>query len=79
MVSEFSAMLGRVIRTGRLQLIDPAGGVADFGDGSGPALRVRLADDEVGREIAADPALKLGEAYMDGRLVVEEGDIFDQQ
>ncbi|MBB3978710.1 cyclopropane-fatty-acyl-phospholipid synthase [Rhizobium azooxidifex] len=77
MASDFSAMLGRVIRTGQLQVVDATGGVVAFGDGAGRPLRIRLADDTVGGEIAADPALKFGEAYMDGRLVVEEGDIFE--
>jgi hypothetical protein len=36
-----------------------------------------LADAAVGDEIAADPALKLGEAHMDGRLIIEEGNIFE--
>ncbi|QRM54822.1 cyclopropane-fatty-acyl-phospholipid synthase family protein [Sinorhizobium sp. BG8] len=73
----FSAMLGRVIRTGNLVLVDSAGGVRTFGDGKGEALRIRLADEKVGQEIAADPALTLGEAFMDGRLLVEEGTVFD--
>lgn len=77
MRSKFSVMLGRTIRSGQLYVTDPIGGSVRFGDGSGRALRIRLADDDVGREIAADPALKLGEAYMDGRLIVEEGDIFE--
>ncbi|NVP54285.1 SAM-dependent methyltransferase [Mycoplana rhizolycopersici] len=77
MGAELSSLLGRVIGSGQLLLVDPSGGQTHFGDGSGRALRIRLADAEVGGEIAADPALKLGEAYMDGRLVVEEGDIFD--
>ena len=70
-------MLGRIIRTGQLLVVDSSGGVARYGDGEGRMLRIRLGDAAVGREIAADPALKLGEAYMDGRLIVEEGDIFE--
>lgn len=74
---EFSAMLGRAIRSGQLQVVDSSGGLALYGDGVGPAVRIRLADAAVGRDIATDPALKIGEAYMDGRLLVEEGNIFD--
>ncbi len=77
MGADLSSLLDRVVGTGQLLLVDPSGGQRRFGDGTGRALRIRLADAEVGGEIAADPALKLGEAYMDGRLVVEEGDIFD--
>ncbi|PTM98732.1 cyclopropane-fatty-acyl-phospholipid synthase [Mycoplana dimorpha] len=70
-------MLRRMITTGQLLVVDSSGAVSRYGDGGGRMLRIRLADAVVGREIATDPALKLGEAYMDGRLVVEEGDIFD--
>ena len=77
MGSVFSAMLARVVRTGQLELVDAAGTASRFGDGSGAPLRIRLADATAGDEIAADPALNLGEAYMDGRLVVETGDIFE--
>ena len=77
MGSAFSQMLGRVVRTGQLELVEASGAVARFGDGSEGLLRVRLADAAAGDEIAGDPALKLGETYMDGRLILEEGNIFD--
>ncbi|WP_108001081.1 class I SAM-dependent methyltransferase [Mycoplana dimorpha] len=77
MASDLSDMLRRMITTGQLLVVDSSGAVSRYGDGGGRMLRIRLADAVVGREIATDPALKLGEAYMDGRLVVEEGDIFD--
>lgn len=77
MASDLSVMLRKTITTGQLLVVDSSGGVSRYGDGGGRMLRIRLADAAVGREIATDPALKLGEAYMDGRLVVEEGDIFD--
>ena len=77
MGSAFSQMLGRVVRTGQLELVEASGAVVRFGDGSENLLRVRLADASAGDEIAADPALKLGETYMDGRLILEEGNIFD--
>ncbi|HVK90549.1 MAG TPA: SAM-dependent methyltransferase, partial [Mycoplana sp.] len=63
MSSDLSVMLGRIIRTGQLLVVDSSGGVARYGDGEGRMLRIRLGDAAVGREIAADPALKLGEAY----------------
>ncbi|MCF3641680.1 cyclopropane-fatty-acyl-phospholipid synthase family protein [Rhizobium sp. TRM95111] len=77
MASDFAALLGRIVVRGRLELVDPDGACRRFGDGAGQAVRVRLADAAAGAEIAADPALKLGEAYMDGRLVMEEGNVFD--
>ena len=38
-------------------------------------VTIRLADDATARRIARNPAKGVGEAYMDGRLIVEEGDI----
>ena len=44
MGSAFSQMLGRVVRTGQLELVEASGAVARFGDGAEGLLRVRLAD-----------------------------------
>jgi cyclopropane-fatty-acyl-phospholipid synthase len=73
----FAALLRRLVATGALDLVDAVGKIERFGDGTGDPIRLRLADAAAGRAIAADPALKLGEMYMEGRLLVEAGDIFD--
>jgi cyclopropane-fatty-acyl-phospholipid synthase len=61
-----------------LVVIDPAGGKRRYGRPSATRapLRIRLADNATARAIALNPALGAGEAFMDGRLVMEEGDIF---
>jgi cyclopropane-fatty-acyl-phospholipid synthase len=69
--------LSALIRQGRLRLIDHRGRSFDFGDGTGPEVALRLLDARVGRVIAFDPDLKLGEAYMDGRIALEAGDLLD--
>jgi cyclopropane-fatty-acyl-phospholipid synthase len=38
---------------------------------------MRITDVEAERAIALDPALKLGEMYLDGRIVLEQGNIFE--
>src|SRR6202000_503277 len=43
------------------------------GDGSGPPVAVRFTTAAAERAVLFDPELKLGETYMDGRLVVEGG------
>lgn len=48
-----------------------------FGDGSGPAVAVRLTSQNALYRILLDPELRLGEAYMDGGLVLENGSIAD--
>jgi cyclopropane-fatty-acyl-phospholipid synthase len=48
-----------------------------FGDGSGPPVAVRFTTAAAQRVALLDPELKLGETYMDGTLVVEQGTIAD--
>lgn len=69
--------LAGVIKSGRFRLIDHQGRETVFGDGAGPDIALRLKDQAVARELALDPDLKLGEAYMDGRVAFEAGDIAD--
>ena len=70
-------LAGDLVRRGRLELILPDGKRHSFGPGGGKHVTVRLADRRVAFDIARNPRLGLGEAYMDGRLVIEQGDILD--
>ncbi|MGH6783602.1 MAG: class I SAM-dependent methyltransferase [Sphingomicrobium sp.] len=70
-------LLGRDIRKGRLTVVMPEGAERSLGDGDGKALRIRLADRKVAFDIARNPRVGVGEAYMDGRLVIDNGDILD--
>ena len=68
--------LKKVVRVGRLSVVYADGSVENYGDGSGQPVAVRLS--RVGALlIATNPGLGLGEAYMDGDLVIERGDIGD--
>ncbi|NIJ43092.1 cyclopropane-fatty-acyl-phospholipid synthase [Parvibaculum indicum] len=64
-------LLKMVVKKGSLTLIDANGKTTTFGNGEGETVIVRTHDGKVGREIALNPYLKLGEAYMDGRLTVD--------
>ncbi len=70
-------MLGRLVTRGSLTLIAPDGTAATHGPGGGPALTVRYTDRKLLLDLARNPRLALGEAYMDGRLIVEDGTILD--
>lgn len=72
-------LLPKLIRKGRLTVIDPVGTAKSYGDGDPdwPALTMRLHDAKVARDIIRDPRLGAGEAYMDGRYSIEGGDILD--
>ncbi len=64
-------MLCPLIREGRLVITDYDGKVYDYGDPAAEPVRIRLTDKGAALHIAKDPRIGAGEAYMDGRLVVE--------
>lgn len=69
-------LLAKLIRRGRLEIITDGGNRHGFGPGGdGPRVTIRLHDGRVAGEIARSPALGTAEAYMDGRITVENGDI----
>ncbi len=67
--------LKRFIRRGNLRVATPGGSVFHFGDGTGSPVAVRFASKRAQRAVMLDPEVKLGEAYMDGTLLIEEGTI----
>lgn len=69
--------LGRFIRHGSLTVTTAGGRTCTFGDGSRRPVTVRFASAAAQRAVLFDPELKLGEAYMDGSLIVERGSIAD--
>jgi cyclopropane-fatty-acyl-phospholipid synthase len=71
--------LRRAIRRGDLTLIKPDGTRTRFGapDPDLKPVTFTIHAASVYRAIIADPALGLAEAFMDGRVTIEEGDILD--
>lgn len=76
MNSSLRMLLSKIIKVGRLQVYVQSG-EEWFGDGGGREVAVRFTDEAAEAELVADPALKLGELYMDGRITIERGDIYD--
>ncbi len=66
-------LLRRTIRNGSLRLIDARGRERVFGDGSAPSCTIHLHDWRLEYSLALNPALRFGEAYMDGTLTIEQG------
>jgi cyclopropane-fatty-acyl-phospholipid synthase len=64
-------MLSRLIRSGRLLVTDHDGREYRYGEPEADPIRIRLTDKGAALHIAKDPRMGAGEAYMDGRLVVE--------
>lgn len=69
--------LSRSVRQGRLGVVFADGSAVTYGQAAEgfPDIVVRFADDHVPRDIIMDPRLGAAEAFMDGRLIIEEGDI----
>jgi len=67
----------RAVKRGELTVIHADGSARSFGSPD-PALApvtIRFTDPSVARRILTDPALGAAECFMDGRLVIETGDI----
>ncbi|PWR25365.1 SAM-dependent methyltransferase [Zavarzinia aquatilis] len=72
------SLLSQVIRHGRLGVIYPNGRRQTYGEkGDGPCPTLRIHDRSVLIAAALDPSLGIAEAYMDGRVTIEDGDIYD--
>lgn len=64
-------MLRQLVREGRLIITDHDGKVYEYGPGGGETVAARLTDKGAALHIARNPRMGAGEAYTDGRLVVE--------
>ena len=77
MSAAFRAFLRRLVRKGRLEVETADGVVATYGDGAGPPLGMKVLDSAAERRLMVNPALALGELYMDGRVVVTKGGLYE--
>src|SRR4051812_4293051 len=70
-------LLRPFIRRGTLRVTTAGGEIFTVGDGNSPAAAVRFTSKAAELAVMLDPEVKLGEAYMDGTFVVEQGSIGD--
>jgi cyclopropane-fatty-acyl-phospholipid synthase len=70
-------VLRSFIRHGTLRLTTAAGRTFDFGDGSGDPVAVRFTSVAAQWSVLLDPEMAVGETYMNGTLVIEQGSIAD--
>lgn len=77
MLGPLKILFERAIRVGNLTVIDGRGRRNRFGDGTGGEVVVRLRDAATERALLLDPTLNIAEAYMDGRLELVSGTIYD--
>ncbi|MFL5002317.1 MAG: class I SAM-dependent methyltransferase [Xanthobacteraceae bacterium] len=71
------SVLSGLIRHGNLRVTTANGRSFTLGDGSGKCVAVRFMTSAAEFAVLLDPELKVGETYMDGGFVVEEGSIAD--
>lgn len=73
-----SRLFERLASEGRLTVIDAGGKQHVFvGARLGPAIAIRFHDRAAPNFLFLNPRLQLGELYMNGRLTIEDGDIYD--
>ncbi|WP_053240004.1 SAM-dependent methyltransferase [Pleomorphomonas koreensis] len=70
-------LLNKLVTRGSLEVELYNGTRWVFGDGSGQRVVVRIADKATAGELIRDPEVRFGELYMDGRLDVVEGTLYD--
>ncbi|MDR0216568.1 MAG: cyclopropane-fatty-acyl-phospholipid synthase family protein [Comamonas sp.] len=66
-----------LVRTGQLQVVTPSGATLTFGDGGQPQARIRFTDKRAVFALLRDPDLNFGEMFMQQRLLVEQGTVYD--
>jgi cyclopropane-fatty-acyl-phospholipid synthase len=69
--------LGQFIRRGTMNFTTASGAKFSCGDGTGKPVAVRFLTTEAERRVLLNPELALGEVYMEGTFVVENGSIAD--
>jgi cyclopropane-fatty-acyl-phospholipid synthase len=76
-MSLIAKLVDKLLTKGSITLKRPGKAPQTVGPGGGKHLTVRFADRKVAFDIVKNPRLGVGEAYMDGRLTIEDGTILD--
>src|SRR5438552_10253040 len=76
-MSLIGRLVDKLLTKGTITLKLPGKAPRTYGRGDGKHLTVRFTDRKVGFDIVKNPRLGVGETYMDGRLIIEDGTILD--
>ena len=70
-------LIWKLLTKGSLTLVTADGKRTTYGPGGDRSLTVRVTDRKTLLDLVRNPRLGVGEAYMDGRLIIEDGTILD--
>ncbi|MEJ0095946.1 MAG: cyclopropane-fatty-acyl-phospholipid synthase family protein [Methylocella sp.] len=73
----FKIFFDRLIRAGSIEVETAAGHRFVVGDGAGKTVVIRFADRAAQISLMLDPELHFGELFMDGRIEVTQGSVYD--
>jgi cyclopropane-fatty-acyl-phospholipid synthase len=76
-MSLIGRLVDKLLTKGSITLKLPGKRPQTYGPGGGRHLTVRFTDRKVAFDIMKNPRLGFGEAYMDGRVIIEDGTILD--
>ena len=71
----FKHMVGKLVHSGTLVVYFPDQSFERYGDGTLPRITLRLISASALRQLVINPDLGLGEAYMNGDLVIDDDDL----
>jgi len=69
--------MSQTIRKGRLEIAYPDGSFRCYAGDARSGLAIRINSERWLRRIILDPELAFGEAYMEGGVEIDSGDIYD--
>jgi cyclopropane-fatty-acyl-phospholipid synthase len=73
----FQNFAAKLIRVGSIEIEEPDGARFTVGDGAGSAPLVKIADEGVKTALLRDPEMAFGDLFMDRRIDVKRGSIYD--
>jgi cyclopropane-fatty-acyl-phospholipid synthase len=76
-MSLIGRLVDKLLTKGSITLKLPGKAPQTYGPGGGRHLTVRFTDRKVAFDIVRNPRLGIGEAYMDERVIIEDGTILD--
>lgn len=68
-------LLKKIFRVGTLHVRLPGNAIVVAGDGTGSPVHIALTDPKWCMRVVLNPGLAVGEAYVDGALTIDQGDI----